>query len=560
MDPRRSQPLHVQHLTMHSTQGYRPVEGVTHVIGGAPGTTTIVVGGTHINVGSGTATVADTGDKRWRQQTTIPAESRAGCCGLISACALISLCNSIVSFMISGESELFAWVFKQLDMEDEVKKNLDEWGNHEEQIQLAFTCTRILSVLLASVVLVRFEYRMVAFVSSTVFGISVLVTSFLNSSLVGLIGFLIGGIAGVASGFLYICAVLPVLEHFDDGIFRALHAVHQGESLGYVICALLRMATGNSWRSLFRWQLLVMAVAFGSAFALTPAEFHDSTIIVRGIDQPAKTKRNLAWNIFKHPAIYILMVGFFFQRIGFDFLEEQTGILLDSTAYIVLYYLAQWLGPILMFSKRCIAGYFPHIILMAFSLVAGVYTLAIPNVDHTDALVLVFIIIMGVASATTESLRGVVMTNQFLKEQYCLAFGVLYTCAGIGEIIAKGHVPKEAADDPEHTGTDADVENLDFFILNLSGSFIIVSAAFVCAAAIVYSKIGFPRGDPSCSLCDIKGKFTRLRNEEESDGEGIVQQEVLPFNDPEEISYGSNPQPSQTQTDAQPEREMTQPI
>ncbi|XP_069126697.1 uncharacterized protein [Argopecten irradians] len=526
---------------MHSTQGYRPVEGVTHVIGGDTGTTTIVVEVTHINAGSSPATVADTGDKRWRQQTTIPAESRAGCCGLISACALISLCNSIVSFMISGESEVLAWLFMQLDIEYEVKKNLDEWGNHKVQIQLAFTCTRILSVLLASVVLVRFEYRMVAFVSSTVFGITVLVTSFLNSSLVGLIGFLIGGIAGIASGFLYICAVLPVLEHFDDGIFRALHALHRVESLGYVICALLWMATGNSWRSLFRWQLLVMAVAFGSAFALTPAEFHDSTIIVRGTDQPAKTKRNLAWNIFKHPAIYILMVGFFFQRIGFAFLEEQFP--LNSASIMVLYYPAQWLVPIIMFSKRCIAGYVPHIILMAFSLVAGVYTLVINNVDNIGVLVLVFIISVGVASATTESLRGVVMTNQFLKEQYCLAFGVLYTCAGIGEILAKGYILREYTD-----------------ILNLSGSSIIVSAAFVCAAAIVYSKIGFPRGDPSCSLCDIKGKLTRLRNEEESDGEGIVQQEVLPFNDPEEISYGSNPQPSQTQTDAQPEREMTQPI
>ncbi|XP_069126698.1 uncharacterized protein [Argopecten irradians] len=491
MDPRRSQPLHVQHLAMHSTQGYRPVEGVTHVIGGDTGTTTIVVEVTHINAGSSPATVADTGDKRWRQQTTIPAESRAGCCGLISACALISLCNSIVSFMISGESEVLAWLFMQLDIEYEVKKNLDEWGNHKVQIQLAFTCTRILS--------------------------------------------------GIASGFLYICAVLPVLEHFDDGIFRALHALHRVESLGYVICALLWMATGNSWRSLFRWQLLVMAVAFGSAFALTPAEFHDSTIIVRGTDQPAKTKRNLAWNIFKHPAIYILMVGFFFQRIGFAFLEEQFP--LNSASIMVLYYPAQWLVPIIMFSKRCIAGYVPHIILMAFSLVAGVYTLVINNVDNIGVLVLVFIISVGVASATTESLRGVVMTNQFLKEQYCLAFGVLYTCAGIGEILAKGYILREYTD-----------------ILNLSGSSIIVSAAFVCAAAIVYSKIGFPRGDPSCSLCDIKGKLTRLRNEEESDGEGIVQQEVLPFNDPEEISYGSNPQPSQTQTDAQPEREMTQPI
>ncbi|XP_033738217.1 uncharacterized protein LOC117325836 [Pecten maximus] len=538
MDPRRQQPLHVQHLTMNPSSGYMPVGGVTHVIGGAPGTTTIVFGDTHMNVGQYSTTLTDTTDKRWRQQTTIPAESRTGCCGLLSACVLISLCNGVVAFMISGESQLFAWVFEQIGIAEEVKKDLTDWGTHEDNIKLAFTCTRILSVLPASVVLVRFEYRMVALVSSTVLGISVLITSFLNASLVGLIGFLVGGVAGVASGFLFMCAILPVLEHFDDGIFRALHAVHQGETVGYVVCALMRMATDNSWRSLFRWQLLVMAVAFGSAFALTPAEFHDSSVIVRGVSEPAKTKRSLSWNIFKHPAIYLLMICFFLQRMGFGFLDEQAGLLLNSTGYIILFYLAHWLGPIVMFSKRCVAGYFPHIILMAFTLVAGVYTLAVPKVDHSDGLIIVFIIIVGVAAATTESLRDVLLTAQFLKEQYCLAFGVLYTCAGIGEIIVKGQI-KEA---DFFDGT----VSLDFFILNLSGSFVIVSSAFVCAAAIVYSKIGFPLGDCSIPFCNIGGRFTRLKDEEGSDGEGIVQEEVLPFSDPEDISYGSAPQPSVT--------------
>ncbi|XP_060083252.1 uncharacterized protein LOC132562525 [Ylistrum balloti] len=547
MDSRRRQPLQVQQLSVQHPLGYGPVGGVTNVVGGIPGVTTIVIGDSQINIGSsGSATVSDTTDKRWRQQTTIPTETRAGCCGLLSACALISLCNSVVAFMISGESQLFAWVFEQIGIADQVKKDLSDWGEHQDQIQLAFTCTRILSVVLASIVLVRFEYRIVAFVSSTVLGISILITSFLDSSLVVLIGFLVGGVAGIASGFLHMCAILPVLEHFDDGIFRALHAVHQGETVGYVVCALMRMATDNSWRSLFRWQLLPMAVAFGSAFALTPAEFHDSTIILRGTNEPAKTKRKLAWNIFKHPALYLLMVCFLFQRIGFGYLDEQAGILLNSSLYLVLFYLAQWLGPIVMFSKRCVAGYLPHVILTAFSLAAGVYTLAVPKVDHSDGLIILFIIIVGVAVATTESLRDVILTAQFLKEQYCLAFGVLYTCSGIGEIIVSA----------TEEGKEADVYgdiNLDTFTLNVSGSLIIVSAAFVCAAAVVYSKIGFPRdGDCFIPCCNLRGRFTRLRNEEEvNDGEGILQEEVLPFSDPEDISYGSTPGVVAVQGDAQ---------
>ncbi|XP_021341599.1 uncharacterized protein LOC110442361 isoform X1 [Mizuhopecten yessoensis] len=501
---------------MQQAPGYRPISGVTHVIGGAPGiTTTIVVGNTQLGTGPGSTTVTDTREKRWRQQTTVPSETRAGCCGLLTSCVLINLCNSVVTSMISGESQLFAWVFEQIGIADQVKKDLTDWGEHQDQIQLAFTCTRILSVLLASIVLVRFEYRMVALVSSTVLGLTVLITSFLNTSLVALIGFLIGGVAGMASGFLYICAILPVLEHFDDGIFRALHAVHQAETFGYVACALMRMATGNSWRSLFRWQLLVMVFAFGSAFDLTPVEFHDSSVIVRGTNEPAKTKRKLTWSILKHPAIYLLMVCFLFQRLGFGYLDEQAGTLLTGSLNLILFFLAQWLGPILMFSKRCVAGYFPHIILMAFTLVAGVYTLAIPKVDHSDGLIVVFIIIVGVAAATTESLRDVILTAQFLKEQYCLAFGVLYTCTGIGEIIVAATAKKEEAE-------YSDDIHLDFFTLNLAGAFVIVSAFFVPAAAVVYSKLGFPLGDCPASCCNF-GKLSRLRDEDEgSDGEGII--------------------------------------
>ncbi|XP_069126672.1 uncharacterized protein [Argopecten irradians] len=481
-------------------------------------------------------------------RTSDVTSTRMGCFGLLSACVFLSIYNAVASYMISEQSELFVWVFEQMDLGELVEKNLTGWGPEPEHIQNTFLAFRTVSVVAAAFLLLRIEYKVLAFYSSIVLGASLLCASFVGDTAYGLIGVLVGVLGGTMSGFLTMCAILPVLEHFDDGVLRALHAVNQGQSVGSIFCAVLQMGTDNDWRQLFRWQLVVMGLAIFASFNLSPANLNYDTVTENGsnthnvsiedgndtndtdsedgsntkdtttedkIKKRRKVKRHITKAIFKHPSIYFWMFCFFFQQIGFGFLTSQTGLLLKSILYLTLFYMAKLLVPIVAFSKRILVGHRPHIGLAAITILAAVYAFIVPGQELTDVFIVFFIIIVDGIAALIAPLEEVILQKQFPKEQLFMVFGVIFTVKEAGNLIATGpeyyvgfanrtlnikldDLDDDTSDRAEIVGT----VHLEHSYLYVSGVLLLLSASSLITA-IVVSKMKEPPCGKCCIPCPI---------------------------------------------------------
>ncbi|XP_060074990.1 uncharacterized protein LOC132554696 [Ylistrum balloti] len=340
-------------------------------------------------------------------------------------CTVINSSFSLVNHWVTADDEAFGYT--------------SGWGETgDREVRRVYSGVSSLTTIFAALVSLKVGYRVVAVSGCLMMMSGLLVASWLDKATIGLIGVLVGGIAGVGASCVKLAAVVPVLENIQNCRFIAIAFVNIGGAcasvLHYGILA-TSWATDDidlNWRRLYRWQLLVMAFALLASTKLQPS--NEKWI--------KKYFSPFDWSVFRQKPLYIMMAILLCDRFGQFILSKEIFTFFDTSdssaaPYLggFFYYGGQIFGPMFMFC--CIKKQIlPTLRFMGpIDFIAGVWTIAATwstNLFHIS----MYAGTLGISKAAFTTLLQNIIPSVFGKKNVRIVEGLLDFGAGVGILLS----------------------------------------------------------------------------------------------------------------------------
>ncbi|OWF54239.1 uncharacterized protein LOC110445384 isoform X2 [Mizuhopecten yessoensis] len=346
-----------------------------------------------------------------------------------------------------------------------------ETGNRE--VKRAYNGVSSLTTIFAALLSLKVGYRVVAISGCLMMMSSLFVSSWLDKDTIGLIGFLVGGIAGVGASCVKLAAVVPVLENIQNCRFIAVAIVNIGGAgasvvhYGILASSWVSDDVDLNWKHFYRWQLLVMSFALLASTRLQPS----SEKWIKNYFSP------FDWSVLREKSLYIMMVILLCDRFGHLILSNVIFTFFDKNENFAapylggfFYYGGQIFGPMFLFCciKKQIA---PTLRFMgSIDLIAGVWTIAATwstNLFHIS----MYAGTLGISKAAFTTLLQNLIPSVFGKNNVRIVQGLLDFGAGVGILLSS---PCQNAVEMHYD--EADRYKPAFY---LAGSFLVLASAFV---------------------------------------------------------------------------------
>ncbi|XP_033745080.1 uncharacterized protein LOC117330733 isoform X2 [Pecten maximus] len=357
-------------------------------------------------------------------------ESTSCCCShkaivTVLSCTVIFSSFTLVNHWVTAEDVAFNYTA--------------EWGQTgDREVRRVYSGISSLATIFAALVSLKVGYRVVAISGCLMMMSSLFVSSWLDKDTIGLIGVLVGGIAGVGASCVKLAAVVPVLENIQRCRFIAVSIVNIGGACASVIHYGI-LATSwaiddvdLNWKHFYRWQLLVMSFALLASTRLQPSNEN----WIKNYFSP------FDWSVFRQKPLYIMMTILLCDRFGQFILSKEIFTFFDkndssASHYLggFFYYGGQIFGPMFLFCciKKQIV---PTLRFMgSVDFVAGVWTILATwsvNLFHIS----IYAGTLGVAKAAFTTLLQNIIPSVFGKKNVRLVEGLLDFGAGIGILLS----------------------------------------------------------------------------------------------------------------------------
>ncbi|XP_069138848.1 uncharacterized protein [Argopecten irradians] len=299
--------------------------------------------------------------------------------------------------------------------------------------------------------MVPLGYRVVGMLGCVMYGAGLFVSSWLTKDQGDLAGFLIGGLAGLGSTFLFLTAVVPPLEYFTKKRLCAIAIVRSGQVIGVEGMLFLyfhtRLMEDNSlvfkWEHNFRYQLIPLGVAFLCCTTLTPLELRcsDSRESFAG-----RIIQNLDWKFLKDKLLYLILALAFLERLGKQLVLNRYKDLIDTVDRansnakgILSNYpgLGEVFGLGLLASCCCCRGWKTKTVLITLGVLNIWSGVAVCLVPTTNSFVIVASCgaYIGLCKGLFSSLIDNTIPDTFGNRNVRIVEGALWLAAGIAEIV-----------------------------------------------------------------------------------------------------------------------------
>ncbi|XP_021377145.1 monocarboxylate transporter 4-like [Mizuhopecten yessoensis] len=346
---------------------------------------------------------------------------------VVAACATLNACSSTCLLMLSVD-----------------KKGLEVDIGEDETDSITTACTeiRLLAAPLVAIAIVLLGYRKVAIIGSIMVSVGFFISGFLNADLSGLMGVLLGGIAGLGLACWYLCAIIPILEYFEKRRLIALMLTNLG-SIVVIIIIIVLLITGQSlnWEVTFKCMVIPGVLGLIASFFLQPLELKMKDTSGRTFVQTILGVLDI--KLFKDFMLYLVMLLYFFDQFGRGIPLSYITPMMSDKSFSLIAQLIQ----LLLIPVGSLIGYVAVIFWKSKWLIAtlllwgpmdlfvGFLTLQMPAFDKFGW-VAAYSVIFGFTQAVVSSLLNNAVPDVFGVHNIRIVEGLLGFSAGLGEIVA----------------------------------------------------------------------------------------------------------------------------